>query len=72
MTLIRQERRPVREEPAQISADVLTGTVTFTDHMTLEITFGSSFNPDGLLHLEGNPLGLKRGDEVIMKLRRRE
>ena len=66
MTQLRHVKRVT-----SIDADVLTGIVTFTDGMRLEITFGSPPQPDAKFYVDGNPLGLETGDEVILALARR-
>jgi hypothetical protein len=50
----------------------LTGRVTFCDGMRLEITIGKPPKPDAKLYIDGNPLGLKESDEVIVALARRD
>lgn len=65
-----QEVRQIKKLTS-IDADVLTGTVTYADGMYLEITLGKSPHPDAKLYVDGNPLGLKKSDEVIVALARR-
>lgn len=69
------KERPVERQLRKLSsidADVLTGTVTWSDGMRLEITFGQAPKPDAKLYVDGNPLGLKQADQVIVALARRD
>lgn len=56
---------------SRIDADVLTGTVTSSDGMHLEITFGKEPKPDAKFYIDGNPLQLKENDEVIVAVAKR-
>lgn len=56
---------------SRIDADVLTGTVTAVNGMRIVITIGKTSEPDAKLYIDGNPLGLKESDEVIVAVARR-
>ena len=62
----------MRKTLRTIDADVLNGTVTFTDGMRVEITCGKQPKPDAKFYIDGNPLGLKVRDEVIVAVARRK